>query len=193
MWINIVNTYVTLFRVTFLTNLNNVNKLNNDIQIDNYSALYRFLYCCFLIKIFGYKRGENILKKIVTLLTLLITLIFTTNVMAKTKVNQHATRGEASYYAGFHHGKKTANGERFNMHALTAAHRTLPLGSKIKVTNLNNGKEVVVRVNDRGPYARGRVLDVSLGAAKKLDMVKTGTAKVSIQILHVGKNKYVSA
>ena len=133
------------------------------------------------------------MKKIVTFLTLLVTLLFTTNVMAKTKVNQHSTRGEASYYAGFHHGKKTASGERFNMHSLTAAHRTLPLGSKIKVTNLNNGKEVVVRVNDRGPYARGRVLDVSLGAAKKLDMIKTGTGKVSIQILHVGNNKYVSA
>lgn len=133
------------------------------------------------------------MKKIVTFLTLLVTLLFTTNVMAKTKVNQHSTRGEASYYAGFHYGKKTASGERFNMHSLTAAHRTLPLGSKIKVTNLNNGKEVVVRVNDRGPYARGRVLDVSLGAAKKLDMIKTGTAKVSIQILHVGNNKYVSA
>lgn len=192
MWINISITYVTLFGVTFLTNLNNVNKFNNDIQIDNYSALYRFLYCCF-IKVVGYKRGENILKKIVTFLTLLVTLLFTTNVMAKTKVNQHSTRGEASYYAGFHHGKKTASGERFNMHSLTAAHRTLPLGSKIKVTNLNNGKEVVVRVNDRGPYARGRVIDVSLGAAKKLDMIKTGTAKVSIQILHVGNNKYVSA
>ena len=147
----------------------------------------------FLIKVVGYKRGENILKKIVIFLTLLVTLLFTTNVMAKTKVNQHSTRGEASYYAGFHHGKKTASGERFNMHSLTAAHRTLPLGSKIKVTNLNNGKEVVVRVNDRGPYARGRVLDVSLGAAKKLDMIKTGTTKVSIQILHVGNNKYVSA
>ncbi len=147
----------------------------------------------FLIKVVGYKRGENILKKIVTFLTLLVTLLFTTNVMAKTKVNQHSTRGEASYYAGFHHGKKTASGERFNMHSLTAAHRTLPLGSKIKVTNLNNGKEVVVRVNDRGPYAKGRVLDVSLGAAKKLDMIKTGTTKVSIQILHVGNNKYVSA
>ena len=147
----------------------------------------------FFIKVVGYKRGENILKKIVTFLTLLVTLLFTTNVMAKTKVNQHSTRGEASYYAGFHHGKKTASGERFNMHSLTAAHRTLPLGSKIKVTNLNNGKEVVVRVNDRGPYARGRVLDVSLGAAKKLDMIKTGTVKVSIQILHVGNNKYVSA
>lgn len=133
------------------------------------------------------------MKKIVIFLTLLVTLLFTTNVMAKTKVNQHSTRGEASYYAGFHHGKKTASGERFNMHSLTAAHRTLPLGSKIKVTNLNNGKEVVVRVNDRGPYARGRVLDVSLGAAKKLDMIKTGTTKVSIQILHVGNNKYVSA
>lgn len=133
------------------------------------------------------------MKKIVIFLTLLVTLLFTTNVMAKTKVNQHSTRGEASYYAGFHHGKKTASGERFNMHSLTAAHRTLPLGSKIKVTNLNNGKEVVVRVNDRGPYAKGRVLDVSLGAAKKLDMIKTGTTKVSIQILHVGNNKYVSA
>lgn len=133
------------------------------------------------------------MKKIVIFLTLLVTLSFTTNVMAKTKVNQHRTQGEASYYAGFHHGKKTASGERFNMHALTAAHRTLPLGSKIKVTNLINGKEVVVKVNDRGPYAKGRVLDVSLGAAKKLGMLKTGTAKISIQILTAGDNKYVKA
>lgn len=130
------------------------------------------------------------MKKIGTLLTLLIALFFTSNVMAKTKVN-HRTHGEASYYAEFHHGKKTANGERFNMHAMTAAHRTLPLGSKIKVTNLSNGKEVVLRVNDRGPYAKNRVLDVSKGAAKKLGMIKTGTAKIRIQVLEVGNNKYL--
>lgn len=130
------------------------------------------------------------MKKIGTLLTLLIALFFTSNVMAKTQV-KHRTHGEASYYAEFHHGKKTANGERFNMHAMTAAHRTLPLGSKIKVTNLSNGKEVVLRVNDRGPYAKNRVLDVSKGAAKKLGMIKTGTAKIRIQVLEVGNNKYL--
>jgi rare lipoprotein A len=83
----------------------------------------------------------------------------------------------ASYYK---HGKRTANGERFNPHGLTAAHRTLPFGARVLVTNLNNGKSVVVRINDRGPFSKGRVIDLSLGAAKVVDLTRSGVAKVKV-------------
>lgn len=91
-----------------------------------------------------------------------------------------AKTGEASWYGQRFHGRPTASGERFNMHALTAAHRKLPLGSKVRVTNLENDRSVVVKVNDRGPYAKGRIIDVSYGAAKRLGMVDSGTARVEI-------------
>lgn len=91
--------------------------------------------------------------------------------------------GMASYYGNEFAGKRTASGERFDPHGLTAAHRTLAFGSKVRVTNLSNGKDVIVRVNDRGPWGRGRVIDISLGAAKKIGMHKSGTAKVSIHLL----------
>jgi rare lipoprotein A len=87
--------------------------------------------------------------------------------------------GIASYY-GAGESTRTASGERFNPQAMTAAHRTLPLGSSVKVTNLANGREVVVRINDRGPFSRGRVIDVSRGAAEALGFVSRGLAKVSI-------------
>lgn len=73
-------------------------------------------------------------------------------------------RGEASWYGPGFHGRKTASGERFNQNALTAAHRTLPFGAKVKVTNVNNGKSVTVRINDRGPYHGGRIIDLSKAA-----------------------------
>jgi rare lipoprotein A len=88
--------------------------------------------------------------------------------------------GEASWYGPRFHGRPTASGERFDMHAMTAAHRKLPLGSKVRVTNLENDRSVVVKVNDRGPFARGRIIDVSYGAAKRLGMVASGTARVEI-------------
>ena len=88
-----------------------------------------------------------------------------------------------SYYADDFHGKKTASGEKFDMHAMTAAHRTLPFGTRIRVTNLENGKSVVVRVNDRGPFAEGRILDLSLAAAKKLEMTGKGTVKARVEVL----------
>lgn len=91
--------------------------------------------------------------------------------------------GMASWYGSAHHGKKTASGERFNMYGLTAAHRKLPLGTMVKVTNVANGKSVVVKVNDRGPFHGNRVLDLSKGAADKLGVVKSGTAKVTIEVL----------
>jgi rare lipoprotein A len=90
--------------------------------------------------------------------------------------------GVASYYGKKFHGRKTANGEVFNMYKLTAAHRVLPLGTYIKVTNLGNGRWVEVKVNDRGPFVEGRVLDLSFAAALELEMVRQGTAKVMIEI-----------
>ena len=90
---------------------------------------------------------------------------------------------EASYYAEKYHGRKTANGEVFNMYAMTCAHKTLPFGTMLRVTNLSNGKSVDVRVNDRGPFVKGREIDLSKSAAQKLGMIKTGTARVRIEIL----------
>jgi rare lipoprotein A (peptidoglycan hydrolase) len=89
--------------------------------------------------------------------------------------------GEASSYGQEFQGKTTANGEKFDKNDLTAAHPTLPLGTKAKVTNLKNGKSVDVRINDRGPYVKGRDIDVSQGAAKKLDITKSGIAPVKIE------------
>jgi rare lipoprotein A len=89
--------------------------------------------------------------------------------------------GRASWYGRGFHGRRTANGERYDMHALTAAHRTLPLGSYVRVTNPATSRSVVVRINDRGPYARGRVIDLSMAAANALDMRHAGTARVKIE------------
>ncbi|MGH9314055.1 MAG: septal ring lytic transglycosylase RlpA family protein [Vicinamibacterales bacterium] len=91
--------------------------------------------------------------------------------------------GLASYYGPGFHGRRTASGEIFNMHELVAAHRTLPLGTVARVTNLANGLSVVVRITDRGPYIKGRILDMSNGAAKALEFVRDGTARVRIEIL----------
>jgi rare lipoprotein A len=89
-------------------------------------------------------------------------------------------RGSASWYGPSFHGRRTANGERYDMHALTAAHPSLPFGTLLTVRNADNGREVVVRVNDRGPYSRGRILDVSYEAANRLGMVGPGTAIVEL-------------
>ena len=90
--------------------------------------------------------------------------------------------GTASWYGPGFHGQETASGARFNQHALTAAHRTLPLGTQAKVTNLETGQEVHVMINDRGPYVQGRHLDLSRAAAKKIGLTKKGVAKVKIEV-----------
>lgn len=97
--------------------------------------------------------------------------------------------GIASYYAHDFHGKKTANGETFDMHKLTAAHRSYPFDTKVKVTNLDNGKSVIVRINDRGPFKLERIMDLSLGAAESLDMMKTGTARVRLEVVEWGPDE----
>ncbi|WP_294345755.1 septal ring lytic transglycosylase RlpA family protein [Prosthecochloris sp.] len=92
------------------------------------------------------------------------------------------TEGKASYYADRFHGRLTANGERFNMHELTAAHKSLPFNSMVRVTNLSNGKKVLVRINDRGPYIEGRIIDLSLEAAKEIDLLQKGVTNVRIEV-----------
>lgn len=89
--------------------------------------------------------------------------------------------GTASWYGGFHHGRKTANGERFDMNAMTAAHRSLKMGTVVRVTNLDNGRAARVRVNDRGPYVNGRIIDLSAGVARELGMKQDGLAQVRIE------------
>lgn len=97
--------------------------------------------------------------------------------------------GIASYYAHDFHGKQTSNGEIFDMNALTAAHRTFPFGTKVRVTNLENNKTVIVRVNDRGPFVEGRMMDLSMGAAKEIDLIRTGTARVRLEVLEWGNGQ----
>jgi rare lipoprotein A len=92
-------------------------------------------------------------------------------------------RGIASWYGKDFHGRKTANGETYNMYGISAAHKTLPLGTYVKVYNLRNDKTIVVRINDRGPFVRGRIIDLSYGAAKEMGLVGPGTAPVKIVAL----------
>jgi len=89
-------------------------------------------------------------------------------------------RGIASFYGQAFHGNPTANGETFDMYGLTCAHRSLPFETVLIVRNLDNGREVTVRVNDRGPFVGGRIIDLSYGAAVELDMIQSGTAEVII-------------
>ncbi len=91
--------------------------------------------------------------------------------------------GRASWYGPDFHGKKTSNGETYSMWQMTAAHKTLPMNTVVRVTNKNNGRSVVVRINDRGPFVNTRIIDLSKKAANELDMIKTGTAPVRLEIL----------
>ena len=103
------------------------------------------------------------------------------NTVASNTVRKFSQTGTASWYGRQFHGRKTASGETFDMNAMTAAHRSLPLNCYIRVTNKTNGKSVVVKVNDRGPFHGNRVLDLSYGAAKQLGITNAGTAKVNIE------------
>ena len=105
----------------------------------------------------------------------------TMNAQAETVFQQ----GKASYYGKAHHGKKTASGKRFNMHAMTAAHRSLPFGTQLKVTSKDTGKSVIVTINDRGPYAGGRILDLSQEAARQLGVIKQGVGVVTLEKINV--------
>jgi rare lipoprotein A len=98
----------------------------------------------------------------------------------------YVEEGVASWYGPDFHGGRTATGETYDMHAMTGAHPTLPLPTWVRVTNLENGRSVVVRLNDRGPFARGRIIDLSRAAAEEIDMVRAGTARVEVRSLAAG-------
>ena len=95
----------------------------------------------------------------------------------------HSLQGIASWYGYRHHGRIAANGLPFNMYALTAAHRTLPLGTRVRVTNLTNGRTVVVNITDRGPFIDGRIIDLSYAAAKRIGLIGPGIAPVRLEVL----------
>lgn len=104
-------------------------------------------------------------------------MLFSMSIFAQTQT------GKASFYANKFEGRQTASGEIYSHHKMTAAHRKLPFGTKVKVTNLTNNKSVIVEVNDRGPFIRGRIIDLSRSAAKKLDFIGLGVADVTMQVL----------
>jgi rare lipoprotein A (peptidoglycan hydrolase) len=99
------------------------------------------------------------------------------------RTGARAVHGVASWYGRKFHGRKTANGEVYNMYAHTAAHKTLPFGTVVRVTNLRNGRQAIVRINDRGPFVEGRDIDLSFRAAHDLGMVDTGVEKVRLELL----------
>ena len=94
-----------------------------------------------------------------------------------------AQLGMASWYGGQHHGGPTASGEKFDKNAMTAAHRTLKMGTRVRVIRKKNNRSVVVRINDRGPYSKGRIIDLSEAAARELDMIEDGIAQVRVEVL----------
>lgn len=102
------------------------------------------------------------------------------------RIQGFTERGTASWYGPNFDGKPTASGEKFNQSAMTAAHKTYPFGTVVRVTNLRNGRSVEVRINDRGPFVKGRIIDLSRGAAKKIDMIQAGTVPVRLDVLRWG-------
>jgi rare lipoprotein A len=130
------------------------------------------------------KLKKNMMRKIIPLMAFVIAMVGFD--VAYAKYRPQSQVGMASYYGKKFHGRKTANGERFDMNKLTAAHRSYPFGTVLQVTNLRNNKQVKVRVNDRGPYVGSRVIDLSKQAAKELGFVSSGVTKVKIEV--VGKN-----
>ncbi len=122
--------------------------------------------------------------------SLLLILFFTLLLPLSTNGSEgYPEYGKASWYGGKFHGKRTASGERFNKYEFTAAHRKLPFGTIIRVTNISNGKEVYVRVNDRGPFVKGRILDLSLASAEALHFNRRGVIRVKIEIISL-PNRY---
>ena len=133
------------------------------------------------------------MRKSILFLAFFLAAFCAAKIFAGNKLALYKNSAVASYYADKYHGRKTSNGETFNMYDLTAAHKTLPFNTKVKATNLSNGKSVVVRINDRGPFVKGREIDLSKAAAVKIGMVKSGTAKVSLEIVGASAVEKVEA
>ncbi len=120
------------------------------------------------------------MKKNIGLFSVLLLTVFAVPLVFAQEVRQY---GNASWYASSLHGRKTASGECYDKDEFTGAHRELPFGTMVKVKNLNNGKEVIVRVNDRGPFIKSRIIDLSRAAAITLGILNIGTARVSLEVI----------
>src|SRR5262245_49119662 len=118
--------------------------------------------------------------RFVTRSALVVAIVFLTSLSF---AHPSVTTGVACFYGAQYQGRKTASGVVFDMNKMTAAHPTLPFGQKVRVTNLTNNREVIVTINDRGPFVANRIIDLSLGAARKLDMVEVGLVEVRIELV----------
>ncbi|NPA44773.1 MAG: septal ring lytic transglycosylase RlpA family protein [Chlorobi bacterium] len=128
---------------------------------------------------------SNQIKSVLSVI-LILSLFASCSVKKKSETSKKEVvyqKGEASWYGPGFNGKLTASGEIFNMNKLTAAHKKLPFGTKVKVVNIQNGKSVIVKINDRGPFVKGRIIDLSKKAAQQIDLIKPGHAPVKIIIL----------
>ncbi len=163
------------------------NRLQKDERVREFSPA-DYLRFISILRDFCFHQAlaaNQLLMKIKILSLLLVGLFAfagSSTLMADTK----PLVGKASYYAGKFHGRRTSSGEIYHQDSLTCAHRTLPFGTLLKVRNLKNNREVVVKVTDRGPFIRGRVVDLSRAAAKEIDMISAGVANV--EILNLGKD-----
>lgn len=139
----------------------------------------------FNIRQYMKRRKKNIIRKRIRKWAFYLFLWFLIDFFSVYLNDRYGYVGVASYYSHPFHGRRTANGEIFNKYHLTAAHRRLPFGTKVEVKNLKNGRSVVVRINDRGPYIRGRIIDLSWEAARRLDILEKGLVKVQLKYLYI--------
>ncbi|WP_373766668.1 septal ring lytic transglycosylase RlpA family protein [Glaesserella sp.] len=116
----------------------------------------------------------------------------THSTISKEASREYSQTGTASYYGGKFHGRKTASGEIYDQEGFTAAHKSLALGSYALVTNLKNNRKVIVRINDRGPFSKARIIDLSKGAAREIGMLNAGISKVRVEALHVDSQGYIT-
>jgi rare lipoprotein A len=129
-----------------------------------------------------WKSGDSILNAVMWPRLSILVLALPALALIACQGPSRIEEGMASFYADSFEGRQTANGEPYRKNALTAAHRTLAFGTRVKVTDLGNGRSVWVRINDRGPFVEGRIIDLSHGAARKLRLVEKGTARVRLEI-----------
>lgn len=125
------------------------------------------------------------MKKLFLFIIAILTLA-----LAPLSADAQALTGDATYYGNRWHGRRTSSGELYNKDSLTCAHRTLPFGTRLKVRNTRNNKEVIVRVTDRGPFRKGAIVDLSMAAAKEIDMVNSGVVPVVAEIVTRGNGNY---
>src|SRR5688572_7299960 len=123
------------------------------------------------------------LRRLIYVFSFILTLLVALDFSAFATGNGKIQKGTASWYGTKYHGRKSSNGEVYNKTNLTAAHPSLPFGTQVKVTNLSNNQSVVVRITDRGPFKGHRLIDLSEAAARKIDMIRSGTAVVTMEIL----------